>query len=50
MADLQSILSSRELLYRRADLVLDTSGKSLNESLLDLLHLTSTACRQPAPT
>lgn len=43
MADLQAILASRDLLYRRADLILDTSGKTLNESLLELLHMTATA-------
>ncbi|HEX4260285.1 MAG TPA: shikimate kinase, partial [Acetobacteraceae bacterium] len=39
MADLHAILSSREALYARADLVLDTSGASVAESLGALRRL-----------
>jgi XRE family aerobic/anaerobic benzoate catabolism transcriptional regulator len=33
MADLERILAGREALYRRADTSLDTSGKTVRESL-----------------
>ena len=36
MDDLRAILASREPLYAQADLVLDTSGRSLDESLGEL--------------
>jgi XRE family aerobic/anaerobic benzoate catabolism transcriptional regulator len=39
MDDLVSILSSREPLYAKADLVLDTAGKTEQQSLQDLLDL-----------
>ncbi len=39
MADLRSILASREVLYARADAVLDTSGHSVDESLRALQRL-----------
>jgi len=39
MDDLRAILSAREPLYARADLVLDTTGKSLEESFAELLRL-----------
>ena len=39
MDDLRAILASREKLYAQADLVLDTSGRSLDESLSDLVAL-----------
>ena len=44
MRDLRAILASREALYARADLVLDTSGKLPEESyrqLIDLMRLES---------
>jgi XRE family transcriptional regulator, aerobic/anaerobic benzoate catabolism transcriptional regulator len=37
--ELRAILASREELYRRADLHLDTGGRTLPDSLLDLLQL-----------
>jgi XRE family aerobic/anaerobic benzoate catabolism transcriptional regulator len=39
MADLQSILATREAMYRRADLVLDTSGRNVTSSLDELQFL-----------
>jgi XRE family aerobic/anaerobic benzoate catabolism transcriptional regulator len=39
MRDLRAILASREALYARADLVLDTSGKSVGESFLQLVDV-----------
>lgn len=39
MDDLRSILASREALYARADAVLDTSGRSVEESQAALLSL-----------
>jgi XRE family aerobic/anaerobic benzoate catabolism transcriptional regulator len=39
MRDLRAILTSREALYARADLVLDTSGKMVGESFLQLVDL-----------
>ncbi|MBV8749820.1 MAG: transcriptional regulator, partial [Candidatus Eremiobacteraeota bacterium] len=36
MADLQRILTGREPLYRRADVEIDTSGKTPEESLAAL--------------
>jgi XRE family aerobic/anaerobic benzoate catabolism transcriptional regulator len=39
MADLRAILASREALYARADLTLDTSGRSLAESFAELKAL-----------
>jgi XRE family transcriptional regulator, aerobic/anaerobic benzoate catabolism transcriptional regulator len=39
MRDLRAILASREALYARADLVLDTSGKLPGESFLQLVDL-----------
>ena len=39
LEELRAILASREALYRRADLQLDTGGRSLPESLHDLLQL-----------
>jgi XRE family aerobic/anaerobic benzoate catabolism transcriptional regulator len=39
MADLQAILASREALYARADLTLDTTGQTLDQSFQDLLLL-----------
>jgi XRE family aerobic/anaerobic benzoate catabolism transcriptional regulator len=41
MADLRAILASRESLYARADLTLDTSGKGLEESFAELVALLS---------
>ena len=38
MADLRAILASREALYARADLVVDNQGRSLSDSLEDLLR------------
>ncbi len=39
MSDLRAILASRESLYARADLTLDTSGKRLEESFAELTAL-----------
>jgi XRE family transcriptional regulator, aerobic/anaerobic benzoate catabolism transcriptional regulator len=39
MEDLRTILASREALYARADLVLDTSGRSLEDSVAELAAL-----------
>jgi len=39
MARLKSILASRETLYARAQVVLETSGKTVNESVHDLTQL-----------
>ncbi len=39
MRDLRAILASREALYARADLVLDTSGKLPGESFMELVNL-----------
>ena len=39
MQDLRAILASREPLYRRAELALDTSGKPVEESLRLLVQL-----------
>jgi XRE family aerobic/anaerobic benzoate catabolism transcriptional regulator len=39
MDDLVSILTSREPLYAKADLVLDTAGKTPEQSLQQLLAL-----------
>jgi XRE family aerobic/anaerobic benzoate catabolism transcriptional regulator len=39
MEELQSILRSREALYAQADSIVDTSGKSVEESLRDVLHV-----------
>lgn len=46
MADLRKILAGREPFYRRADAILDTSGKTLHESLRQLVELVRTV---PAP-
>ena len=43
MADLRAILASREALYARADLVLDNTGRALEDSLAELME------RTPAP-
>jgi XRE family aerobic/anaerobic benzoate catabolism transcriptional regulator len=37
MDDLIAILQSRETLYAKADLTLDTTGKTPNQSLSDIL-------------
>jgi len=37
MADLERILATRDALYRRADVTLNTSGRSVEESLEELL-------------
>ena len=39
MESLKSILASREAAYAQSDAAIDTSGKSVDESLADLLHL-----------
>jgi hypothetical protein len=39
MADLKAILASREQLYARADLTLDTTGHSVEASFAELLRL-----------
>jgi XRE family transcriptional regulator, aerobic/anaerobic benzoate catabolism transcriptional regulator len=39
MADLHTILAAREPLYARADLTLDTAGRSAGESFADLVRL-----------
>ena len=38
MNDLQKILTSRESVYNQADIGIDTSGKSIEQSLLQLLE------------
>ncbi|MBV9749480.1 MAG: helix-turn-helix transcriptional regulator [Acetobacteraceae bacterium] len=43
MADLRAILASREPLYTRADLVLDTSGRTPQESFKALIRLIGNA-------
>ena len=43
MADMRRILAQRERLYRKADARLDTSGKSSDWALRELLHLVSQA-------
>ena len=43
MQDLRAILASREALYARADFTVDTSGRSVEESLRDLLALPGVA-------
>ncbi len=40
MADLRAILASRESLYARADMVLDNQGRTLEESLSELVRRT----------
>jgi len=39
MTDLKRILTTREPLYRKADTIIDTSGRSLNDSLAELQHV-----------
>ncbi len=39
MADLKAILDSREQLYARADIELDTSGKKVGESFIELARM-----------
>ena len=46
MDDLMSILSSREPLYARADAVLDTSGRSVEQSLAELFVITASQLKQ----
>jgi XRE family aerobic/anaerobic benzoate catabolism transcriptional regulator len=48
MDDLVSILRSREPLYSKADIVLDTAGKAPEESLEDLLALLNVSRIKPA--
>jgi XRE family aerobic/anaerobic benzoate catabolism transcriptional regulator len=36
MEELKSILTSREVLYAKAEITVNTSGKTLDESLRDL--------------
>jgi XRE family transcriptional regulator, aerobic/anaerobic benzoate catabolism transcriptional regulator len=43
MADLLAILKSREPLYATADVILDTSGKTVNESVEELAQLVARA-------
>jgi XRE family aerobic/anaerobic benzoate catabolism transcriptional regulator len=43
MEDLKRILAGRELLYRKADAIVDTSGKSIAQSLRLLAQLTAAA-------
>ena len=38
MDELRSILTSREALYARAEVVVDTSGRTIEESLADVLE------------
>jgi XRE family aerobic/anaerobic benzoate catabolism transcriptional regulator len=42
MADLQAILATREAMYRRADRILDTSGRSVQASIDELSRLLET--------
>jgi XRE family aerobic/anaerobic benzoate catabolism transcriptional regulator len=39
MSDLKRILDARDALYRRADAVVDTSGRGIQQSVTDLLRL-----------
>jgi XRE family aerobic/anaerobic benzoate catabolism transcriptional regulator len=52
MDDLMAILTSREPLYAKADLILDTAGKNPEHSLQELLallgHSDQTAARRTA--
>jgi XRE family aerobic/anaerobic benzoate catabolism transcriptional regulator len=43
MADMRRILNQREALYRKADAILDTSGRSAAQSLRELLRLARAA-------
>jgi XRE family aerobic/anaerobic benzoate catabolism transcriptional regulator len=49
MADMRRILAQRERLYRKADARLDTSGKTLDQSLRELLHLVIQSRKQSDP-
>jgi XRE family transcriptional regulator, aerobic/anaerobic benzoate catabolism transcriptional regulator len=49
MAELKTILTSREPLYARADATLDTAGRKLRESFADLLALIQDKRTDPAP-
>ena len=48
MADLERILEEREELYGRADIAVDTSGKSVEEVLQECLHSFEGAVEVPA--
>jgi len=49
MEDLKRILAGRELLYRKADAIVDTSGKSIAQSLRLLEQLTASATVAGSP-
>jgi XRE family aerobic/anaerobic benzoate catabolism transcriptional regulator len=49
MDDLLAILKSREPLYTKADIVLDTAGKAPEQSLAELLKVTGFARGEPVP-
>jgi XRE family aerobic/anaerobic benzoate catabolism transcriptional regulator len=49
MAELKTILTSREPLYARADATLDTAGRKLRESFADLLALIQDKRKDSAP-
>ena len=46
MEDLKRILAGRELLYRKADLIVDTSGKTIGQSLRLLAQVTAGTARR----
>jgi len=49
MADLKRILAEREVLYGKADIQIDTSGRTFEESLEMLIHmLRDTPVRGPS--
>ena len=47
MDDLRAILASREGLYARADLILDTSGRTLEESSVELVEMMARPAQPP---
>ncbi len=49
MAELVTILSSREPLYARARTTIDTSGRSIDACLQDLLHTIGSYCAAACP-
>jgi XRE family aerobic/anaerobic benzoate catabolism transcriptional regulator len=49
MEDLRRILAQREALYRKADAVLDTSGRSIDDALAELAALVDAAAAAVHP-
>ena len=45
MDDLHRILEGRENLYRKADAILDTTGRTIGACLDDLVKLAPDACK-----